>query len=438
MRRSLSPQRPMIFVPWIGLGTLDRISPELRPFIVAQLGAMAPRAKWSDTRRQIQVCRAGGIPLALHVRTFRTVDRDEDPDGKLAPIERLESVLEEFPNIVAVIDAEQYSFNAEQRRYFTRLLALADRFGVWCVLDAGWHNGADWQEFALDETLKSAVQAHRRVFVPMWEMNLTEAMFSEHAQLLGLWQADWCDHWGANPQTWMWGEAGFGDVGQAYGWRCGKHEGGMDFARTVRRFFPFYAHAVLLPALTGADVFWIGGEAPPHIWDESHRPSRWWTHTLEPVFAAVIEDGLIPDRLELRSALRAWLRDDRGLPHILDSAVAHGGRRSLRLVCGAGRSIHLAWRNDAFLPVRAGGRFRLSGWVRTRALEGGAFIELTWFDGARWRHAATRSVTGTVDWTYGATVADLPAGSKTCMLRLRAGGRCLVRRCVLAARRRRS
>ncbi len=420
MRRPLSPQRPMILVPWIGPNTLDGTSPDLRPFTVVQHGAMFRRAKWPEATRQYRTCREKGIPLALHVRTFRTVDLEEDPDGKLAPIDWLASLLEEFPNIVAVIDAEQYSFNAEQRRYFTRLLSLADRFGVWCILDAGWHNGADWQEFGLDQTLEYALLAHRRVFVPMWEMNVTEAMFSEHAQLLGLWQAGWCDHWGANPQTWMWGEAGFGDVGQSYGWRCRNHKGGMEFARTLRRFFPFYAHAVFLPALTGAEVFWIGGEAPPQVWDEARRPSRWWTHTLEPAFRAVIEDGLIPDRGELRPALRAWLRDDRGLPHVLDNAFARRGGRSLRLACGAGRSTHLAWRNDAFLPVRVGGRFRISGWLRTRALDGRAFIELTWFDGARWRRVATRTVTGTAEWTHCTATADLPAGSKTCMFRLRA------------------
>lgn len=420
LRRPVSPSRPVILLPDTRQGpaaTVADIAPELRPFVVLQVGAMHSAAHRERLHQRCRRARDEHVPLALHVRTFRPVASPRDYDGTVTPPAVVDGLLARYPNIVAVIDAEQYGFTAEQRRYFCRLLAIADRHGVWCILDAGWHGGPNWDELNLDARVRTAVAAHRRVFVPMWEMNISEGMYHEHAQLLGLWLSGQCEQWGANPQTWLWGEAGFGELGESFGWRYLGH-GGMDAARRARRWYPFYGQSVLLPAVTGATFFWIGGEAPPHVWDAAGRPSTWWRGTLEPVFKAVVEWRLIPRRADVSRAVRLFVTNRNGWPFVVDEHVAHSGRRSLRLECGAGRSVHLSWRPDEPLELPLAKRMTVAGWVRCRNVTGTAYLDFSWLQGDRWQHRRTRTSSGSRDWTRLEKTFALPTGSRFAQLAL--------------------
>ncbi len=424
LRRPVSPQRPLIILPLTRGGpkaTLDHVAPALRPYVALQLGAMhraAHRDKLYDACRR---CQAANVPVALHIRTWRPVSGPGDYDGKAAPPHVIEDLLTRFDNIVGLIDAEQFAFTKEQRNYFLQTLTIADRHGVYLILDAGWHSGSDWSELGLDADLRAGVLAHRRAFVPMWEMNIPDAMYTEHAQLMGLWLAEWAGCWGANPQTWMWGEAGFGALGESFGYRYARG-GGMAAGAKARRRFPFYGQAVLLPALTGACVFWIGGELAPHCWTPAGEPSAWWSETLQPVFQALVEWSLIPSRERLRPRVRLAVVNPRGWPYVADAATAHAGARSLRIELGAGRSPRLSWANDEPIAVEPGRSYTLSAWVRCRRVKRSAYVEATWFDGARWLHRRSPRLSGSCDWREARVTFRASPRVQFFMIRLAAEG----------------
>jgi len=400
VRRPVSRQRPLILLPSTRKGaaeTLANIKPSLRPFVALQVGGMYRRARMDRLEAICEKAQAAGVPLVLHVRTHFPIENEEDYDGKVMALDIMKEYLNRYKNIIGVIVAEQYAFTAEQREYLRHVLELTRRRGVYCLLDAGWHAGASWDELGFDAALWDEVLRSRATFVPMWEMNVSEGMLTEHAQLMGLWLSGRCDCWGANPQTWLWGEAGFGDVNQVFGWR-GAGTGGMKKVAELRRFFPLYGQTVLMPAVTGASVFWIGGERPPHAWDSQGNPSHFWRDTLEPVFEAIVKHGLIASRDDVRASVRLMATNPRGLPYVWDDAVSHSSRCSARIACGAGRSIHLAWASDRYLRLCSDTPYVLSGWVRTRRLRGEASLCVSWLGQTRWKHFSSSRVQGDQNW----------------------------------------
>lgn len=70
----------------------------------------------------------------------------------------------------------------------------------------------------------------------------------------------------------------------------------------------------------------------------------------------------------------------------IDSAVAHGGRASLRVERPAGDTSGSWWAsNDVLAAPAAGKRVRVSGWVRTEALRGGRAALRVEMVGAGWQ-----------------------------------------------------
>jgi len=425
MRRPVSSDTPMIMLPWTRSGpeALRKVSPAVRPHVVLQHRLMVRPERRAALFADFEACRRAGTLLALHVRTHWPVD---DPDmaareGRIAPADLVEEVLARFPNVVALIDAEQYAFTREQREYAARLLDLCDRAGVWFILDAGWHTGSDWREVFLDPTLKAAVERHGRVFLPMWEMNVADAMYYEQSQLLGMWLSGVVAAWGANPQRWYWGEAGFAEIGENAGWRFGKRGGMKEAVRYLDRY-PFYAHSLVLTALTGARAFWIGGEIAPNAWNADGSPSRYWKESLEPAFTFLLRQRLIPDARDLAREVKFWIQDDAGLPHLYSAECARTGRRSLRIAAGAGRGVHLAWTNDDFAPLRPAGKYEAGAYIRTVGFEGKAYLDLTWLEAGRWKHCRSDAVSGTSDWTHCTLRAGVGGEARFAMLHLRVDG----------------
>ena len=406
-----------------GPAAVLRISPELRRFIVLQNRLMCPLGRHAQKEKELARYARAGVPLAVHVRSHWPV---MDPSaaeraGKLAAPAWIARVLGRFQNVAALIDSEQYALTREQREYAVELLRVCDRYGVWLIFDAGWRGGADWRELFLDPALRQALTAHGRVLLPMWEVNIPGAMYSEHSQLLGTWLAGAVPAWGANPQRWYWGEAGFAEYGEDAGWRFSRR-GGMRTAAHFLNRYPFYAHSVLISVLSGASVFWIGGEQPPHAWIRDGRPSAEWTGALAPVFRFVLGHRLIPGRAALTRNIRFWIVDSAGAPFLYEGRdAARTGSHCLRLAAGAGRSSRLAWTNDDFLRL-APGQYEVSAWVRTRALSGKAYLDFTRSEAGRWRHDRSSGVSGDAPWNLLRTRARVGRDCRYAMLQLRLDG----------------
>ncbi|HIE08332.1 MAG TPA: hypothetical protein EYP65_00615 [Armatimonadetes bacterium] len=387
VRRVVSPRRPLFLFQEGRPEALERLPQCLRRYSALQLGAMHRRSRLPLLEEAIKRCERKGIPVALHIRTHWPVlpsGKGFDYEGKAMPPDVLDRLLAKYPNVIAVINAEQYAFREEQREYLLRTLEISARHGALYIFDAGWAGGTSWEDLAIESDLRRAILRHREVFLPMWEMNRVEGTFSQHAQILGLWLSGWSENWGANPQRWFWGEAGFGRLGERFGWRCvGK--GGPKQAEKLLRHFPLYGQMVALTALTGATVFWIGGERPPTMFDAKGRPSRYCQETLSPLFERIVKWGLIPSRDEVRRACRVAIINPRGIPFRVDGSTFRTGKRSVRLDCGAGASVGLGWVVDRFIPVRPGAVYEAKAYVKAEGCDGKVAVVLSFYNGKDWR-----------------------------------------------------
>ena len=396
-RRRISPDHPLFLFQAGDSKAFAALPPRVRACAAMFLGAIGVQGATARLEQWLANAAAAGVPVAISIRTHFPVRDESDYGKRMMTPDDLEGILSRHSNVVAVLDNEQYGFNAEQRRYLVRTLDIAASHGVYFIFNAGWHAGCNWDDLIFDEEVRSAVARQAEFFLPMWEMNISKGMYTQQAQLLGLWLSGWCRHWGANPQRWYWGEAGFGALGESFGCRFRRH-GGMKRAGEYLRYFPMYGPMIGLTSLTGAEVLFIGGERYPTLFTAAGKLSSYATETILPFLEALLTWRMIPSREMVGAAVRLQVSNPTGTPFRRDNTVARTGLWSLRLDCGSGASRRLAWGTDGFVRVVSRGEHRVRVWAKCRGVKA-VCLQVSWFDGVRWKEVRSRSLSGDHEWT---------------------------------------
>ena len=119
MRRIISSEKPLFLIhqlDGISVRELWRLLPDdLRPYVAVQLDLPKPKGPESvpKLREKLKVAQATSIPVFFTVQTWR------ETSDTYIPIEELDKMLSEFPNLVGLRSCELscFSLNDIQKEY---------------------------------------------------------------------------------------------------------------------------------------------------------------------------------------------------------------------------------------------------------------------------------------------------------------------------------
>ncbi len=197
---------------------------------------------------------------------------------------------------------------------------------------------------------------------PVWEAVEANMLYPAYSSILGLYLTKTVEQWGVNPQTWLWKNAGFGKRGEFNPYNKGFREETPD---------SFYTGLLMFGAMSGASVFVMGGESPPHIWtnDKERTPAPLWKQSVEPLIRFLIDNPqTIPDRAQVAKHLTVgWQPAGKELHSWLQS----GGADGEKCVVLHGNMRNFAWSTERWIPVESGKEYTLSAAVKPKVVSSG-------------------------------------------------------------------
>lgn len=329
----ISREHPLIILYGPGSAELtvkcwQHLPADIRPYCAVTMdpSALDVNERLEGWRRMLRVVQPHQIPIVLQVA-------GDEPEWT-TPLRGVESLLEEFSCIKAIQVVEwrcaYYTrFGGDldlaipaNLRYLGELLKLCGRYGKHLSLQIQSdmaHLGCD----QLAGPLRELFRTYRDYFLPQNEC-IPPSYYLAQTAACGLWLADYCDHWGMEPQWWWWTK------GESYFIRPGVFGVEAELATDEDRYARLYRAFIIEGALMGATVFSI--EPPQDIWHGESTDPRHFDRVIYPTLRQIIEQRLIPTKDEVFAQARVayqlkeckTLHEFDGLLQDLDLEVAHG------------------------------------------------------------------------------------------------------------------
>ncbi len=329
----ISAEHPLIIL--YGPGTADltvkcwqNLPADIRPYCVMTMDptALDINERLAGWRRMLQVVQQHHVPIALQVCG--------DEAEWTTPLWVIETLLKEFSCIKIVQIVEMrcafYSRFAGELdmaipanlRYLAEVLKLCGRYGKHLSLQIQ----ADMVHLATDQLagpLRELFRAYRAYFLPQNEC-IPPSYYLTQAATCGLWLADYCDHWGMEPQWWWWTK------GESYFIRPGVFGVEAELETAEDTYARLYRAFLIEGALMGATVFSI--EPPQDIWQGEFTDKRHFDDVILPTLRQIIEQRLIASKEDVfaRAKIAYQLKECSALPEFdallqdLDLEVAAG------------------------------------------------------------------------------------------------------------------
>ena len=217
----------------------------------------------------------------------------------------LEYLFQSFPHCVGTAEGEHFwswywergpEGNVAEWDYVPRAWTLCAKYGRYYFIGDGESGNYKWT--LVSDRYRAELQRYHRIIVPMFKSTIGHVGLHSLGAVEGLMAAGWVDNCGYWADEFVWGEAGFGKLGEIRP----KPWGGCEDCP-----YSYDVQMWLMGIASGATVFHLESA---HQWPADGKGAANYNRYYLPFVTAVMKHRLIPSRQAFLGSLKAAVACD--------------------------------------------------------------------------------------------------------------------------------